>query len=479
MRKRETRESVDMNGYTRRRNHRGSGRFAWCWIISLLIVTALPAAAQDSAETDEFRAARWMLRDAAVRLDERGMELARERLAALTSDPAHGASAYYEIAVADFLSIVWKQDLASMGRSPDEIAARMQRATEALDEAVQREPNLAEAHALYALCERVWANVTEGEESERHGANALRHMERAEALDGGDPRVLTARSILSLTTPGSDAQREGLAQLDEAVAAYRNGPVGSRDRDADWWTLLGRVLRVRSLAFTSPKEALALARETLTLEPDLELLIPTLPSLERTAAAREAEYEPAAPETIRGLNWMLVAQDSVGDGNAEDLPDGRELWYASEPSGERVWFKFILTAEAPREAFGVNLVVDADDDQRSGRQWWGGNGAFTWDRLVTVWLSRPEEAEEGPYRGTMGVADPSGVSVADFANLASGEIAFTFPRDEHAVAIGVPRSFLGDAREVTLVGAVGSDTSWNDDLPNVGSVRIILDRASP
>jgi hypothetical protein len=119
----------------------------------------------------------------------------------------------------------------------------------------------------------------------------------------------------------------------------------------------------------------------------------------------------------------------------------------------------------------VNLVVDTDGDQQTGRQWWGANRQFTWDRLVTVWLTR---TEEGAYRGTVGVGDPEGVKLFDFANLVRGKIEFILPSNEHAVVIGVPRAFLGEAEDVTLVGAVGSNTSWNGDLPDSGSTRIIL-----
>jgi hypothetical protein len=157
-------------------------------------------------------------------------------------------------------------------------------------------------------------------------------MEHSEVLGGDDPRVPRARAILNLSTPGPKAQQEGQTLLADAVTAYRDHPTGDRDRDADWWSLIGRVLRVRSLTFASSEEALALARETLALEPDLALLLPMIPNLEGMAAAADAEYTPAGPVAIGGLKWTLAAEDSAGDGNADNLPDGKELWYASEPS---------------------------------------------------------------------------------------------------------------------------------------------------
>jgi hypothetical protein len=80
---------------------------AWLGTAYLLALAPTGASAQGAVGPDSFKAARWMLRDATVRSDQQGVELARQRRARFTSDSTHGAEdAYYELAVADYIWII-------------------------------------------------------------------------------------------------------------------------------------------------------------------------------------------------------------------------------------------------------------------------------------------------------------------------------------------------------------------------------------
>lgn len=449
-------------------------RTARRWAVGLAIlgsalVVPRSGEAQDTprAGLDDFEMARGMLRDAAVRLDRQGMLHARDRLLRFISDTARAVDAQYAVAEAEYLSVTWKRRLASLGFPRVEIAARMRRASAALDAAIEARPERVEFHALYALCERLWANVTDEGESELHAGRARRHLERAEELDADDPRVIAAGAILYSSTPGADARRESTARLTEALAVLEGVPPNERDRAAGWWALFVRVLRIRALIFPSPEEALSLARETLALEPDLLLVRSILPNLEGMVAALDRRHVPATPEE---LDWKPVAADPAGDGSAADLPDAVELSYA-HGSRDRIWFKFRLDQPFPSGAFGVNLAVDTDGNQGTGQPWWGANRGFTWDRLVTVWVA-PEEGGQTYYRGTVGIGDPDGAALGDYTNLVRGEVEFFFPPGEKAIAIGVSSSALGGAENVAVVGSVGSDVNWNDDIPDAESARV-------
>lgn len=64
----------------------------------------------------------------------------------------------------------------------------------------------------------------------------------------------------------------------------------------------------------------------------------------------------------------------------------------------------------------------------------------------------------------MGVSDLVGMWQGDFANLHRGDVKFAIQPDNKSIIIGVPWSHLTDGELVNVVGAVGSNSAWNDDL---------------
>jgi len=62
--------------------------------------------------------------------------------------------------------------------------------------------------------------------------------------------------------------------------------------------------------------------------------------------------------------------------------------------------------------------------------------------------------------------------MSDFANLYRGDVKFAIQPDDKSIIIGVPWSHLTDGELVNVVAAVGSDSTWNDDLQEEGYATI-------
>ena len=176
-----------------------------------------------------------------------------------------------------------------------------------------------------------------------------------------------------------------------------------------------------------------------------------------------------ASELPKGVAWRELAQDAAGDGARPGLPDARTLSVYDDAKSGRVWFRVGLAEPPPAEGFGVNIVLDLDGRQDNGREWWGANKAFRFDRLVTAFV----QLRDGDvYQGTFGVADADAVFKGEMADA-----RFEMPRlivDEAARAlyVGIPKAALGGSSDVAALAAVGSAFLHNDDVPDKGSARI-------
>jgi hypothetical protein len=166
--------------------------------------------------------------------------------------------------------------------------------------------------------------------------------------------------------------------------------------------------------------------------------------------------------------WRELATDAQGDGTHATLPDATTLSVFEDAGHGLVWFRIGL-AEAPEsEGFGVNLAIDLDGRQDNGREWWGANKAFRFDRLVTAYV---HARDNDVYQGVIGVADADAVAqrMIDPRFAAPRVIV---DRAGRAFVVGVPRAVLEGPAGASVVAAVGSAFTHNDDVPDKAAARV-------
>jgi len=171
---------------------------------------------------------------------------------------------------------------------------------------------------------------------------------------------------------------------------------------------------------------------------------------------------------LRRAHWRELARDASGDGASATAPDVTALSDWIDTKAGMIWFRFELADAVPADGFGVNLVIDADEDQATGTPWWGSNRSFTYDRYVTVWIGRNGDR----LSGVIGVGDAAGAAAGSYNNLEQGGIEVAVDDDARAIMIGVARSTFDADLSANIIAAVGTASAWNDDITDRGHVTI-------
>ncbi|MBS1912973.1 MAG: T9SS type A sorting domain-containing protein [Bacteroidetes bacterium] len=163
--------------------------------------------------------------------------------------------------------------------------------------------------------------------------------------------------------------------------------------------------------------------------------------------------------------WISVAKDARDGANAS-LPDAKEVWYRYDPVGDSLWFRIDVYGSLNVTAFGINIIAQTNDGSPS-IQWWGSN-KFVFSRLASVWVSGP------PYVGIDGIADVTGVIGQNYTNLGQNNVRVQLDQVGNSYYVGIRRADLtsGSPDSLEFIVAVGSNQSWNDDVPNTGSIRV-------
>ena len=239
------------------------------------------------------------------------------------------------------------------------------------------------------------------------------------------------------------------------------------DEAPDFWDLFGLGLVARALVFSPrprPLRAAVFTEGLLEIDPGCRMASEFLRpfTTEREVLAREA---------YAGLDWEELAAEPEPDGAVPGLPDAALVSLAR--TAKACFLRIRLHAPPGERLLGINLLVDADADQATGAPWWGGNTAFTFDRLVTAWVARDES---GTWRGAVGVAEAEPAYAGEMTGLGDGTVGFAVERSAPAVVLRVPQEALG-GDGVRCVVAVGTNAQWNDDVPDEGSLAFGVDRA--
>ena len=167
-----------------------------------------------------------------------------------------------------------------------------------------------------------------------------------------------------------------------------------------------------------------------------------------------------------GHVWTVIAVDPLGDGREPAGFDAAQLSYQYDKSADRLWLRLALFELPKVDEFKVELAIDAGtNDART--PWWGTNTAFTFDRLVSARVNR----RAGTQHASVEIRGKTGSTMSRQAQHDDAEVRVT----DDVVLIGFKRAaLLGATMNVKLIAAVGSDVTWNDEIPNNRSATIDL-----
>src|SRR5438552_13469115 len=121
----------------------------------------------------------------------------------------------------------------------------------------------------------------------------------------------------------------------------------------------------------------------------------------------------SAPVLATAQVYTVLTFDAKGDGRDPSLADAAQLAYRYDKQQDLLLFRIALYGVPNENAFGVNIVIDTGGDDATKMNWWGGNKAFKFDRLITAWVTRGNNG----YERTIGVADVARVNSKQLTNL--------------------------------------------------------------
>lgn len=181
----------------------------------------------------------------------------------------------------------------------------------------------------------------------------------------------------------------------------------------------------------------------------------------------------AAPDSISGLDWTDLATDARGDGDRADSADGRALAYYYDAIRDVLWFRLELYGTVDNERPAVSISIDVDGDQTTGISWYGANTGFTFDKMLSV---GPLEPDGDLVRGYNGITNANGVSRREWINERQGVLTFFVDEPSRAYVVGCSRTDISpDLRRFNVIGSVGANARWNDDIGEQGYAAIDLD----
>jgi hypothetical protein len=220
------------------------------------------------------------------------------------------------------------------------------------------------------------------------------------------------------------------------------------------------------LSLEKPEEAEKVLKNALAIQPNFAMVKNgMLPMTE----------EMTVP-TVRNLDhvaWKKLIADPANDGRNPSWAEAKALSYYYDAPTDTLWFKFDLERLPNPNAFGINLVVDTDQNQQNGLSWWGNNKTFKYDRLVTVWV-----VKTGPnrYRGSVGIGDTHGIQLGRYTSLSHNNLAFHADAEKKVFLLGFKSAELDNDGQFDLIGEVGSNVGWNDDVPDTNSITVNLQK---
>lgn len=411
-----------------------------------------------SGSVREYSLTREMIEDAAIRFDDNGLTMGRERAARLVAS----AEASGDVRLArDAHDLIALSAAAQLFTGNNDVAALQRVAAEGVlhaDRAAALDEHFADGFALGSYIRG--GGLMLGALPPDASAAMRDRFGKAMALDPATPPIALLNALRKSMDPAGPARPEGVqafADLAKRLDAIRAAE-GNRMR---WWDVMSHFwLATVQLTATSPDAAAMRGpiANLVALRPD------SVQFRQLAARVEHRVWLPAA--SVNKLQWRELGRDDAGDGTVAGAPDLRLLEVAR--GDERLWFR--LTFEQPLPAsFGVNVVFDRDGDPNGGMLWWGGTSRFQFDRLVTAWITR----EGDGYFGLIGVTDADGARARIYTKL-SDDVVLRMGNDGKSVVVGVPASALDLTPRAKVIAAGGTHLLWNDNLTAAGGEGIAL-----
>lgn len=432
----------------------------------LACITALLALACFSGQTNEFAAARARLLETSMNADSAGMVQTRQRFEKLLQNEkiarndSLAAWAHYYIAFAN-----WQISFVTFGNRRPETIKLNDEALAHLTETLKLRENFPEAYSVMRRCQ-YWVATLDQTRGRAIWKESMAALKKAQEFAPEHPVVMLEEAINLFYIPpqmGGD-QQKGLERFEAALRRFEAQPAKDAAH-ARWWKATTHMMYGQAyLGVGNIEAAEQECRAALRLEPDYAYVKNTmLPMTQHVPALGMRDFADAT--------WTPLANDSESDGWNPAWAAIKALSYFYDADADTVWLKLDLTRLPNPNAFGINLVIDADEDQSNGASWWGGNRAFKFDRLVTVWVVKNGAHA---YRGAVGVGDFRGVTEGRYLNLFQNNVAFRADSASNMMWLGLKSSALDDDGRMNLIAAVGSNAGWNDDVPDSSSVRLQL-----
>jgi hypothetical protein len=429
--------------------------------IALLLAVAQPAllAASTADDAREVALARELIEDAAIRFDDEGLRLGRERAARLAGaaeaagDAKLARDAHYLVALSTYAQIyTGHNDFPALVRLAREGALHADRAG-ALD------PTFADAFTIAGA--NRFAEFVYGGLAPEVRAAAFDALQKGYKADAKATSSEFFAALGASMDPAGPARPEGVKaygelakRLDARRAAAGPARLGFWDVQAHGWYAIVRLQQVQP--------------DVAALRADLAQLVALRPDsvLARELAMRVEHHARAPASAVQGLSWKPLGTDPAGDGKVQGAPELRSLDVARV--GDRLWFRLGYAQELP-PSFGANLAIDRDGDPSGDAKWWGGQSSFRFDRLVTAWIVR----EGDGYFGLAGISDAAGASTQRMTKLGT-DLLLRVGDDEKSLMLGVPVAALDLGAGAKVLAAGGTNLIWIDNLAGEGEAGIAI-----
>lgn len=190
----------------------------------------------------------------------------------------------------------------------------------------------------------------------------------------------------------------------------------------------------------------------------------------------ESFRTPELPEKIRQFAWNLLLEDTIADGRVPQSSDGKAFYYYHDLKSDSLWFK--LETHNPISLINpaISVSIDTDNNQETGANWYGSNRQFK----VDLMLSAGPVRQGNGYAGYNGLTDAEGIKNRKWINVISNNLTVYFDPEGRAYYLGLKRKDLGAHSDtINLIGSVGANSMWNDDIGRDGDFATIKLKKQP
>jgi tetratricopeptide (TPR) repeat protein len=437
------------------------------FLLAILLCNYAALSCQSHQDADEFAWAKATFLEVSMKADSSAIVQARQRFERLLQDERFmsndslAAWTHYYIALDD-----WLLTFVTFGNQEGQ-KKLMDDALAHLDAATKIKTDLVDAYAVMRRC-LYWRYFLDPSTVKTFGTESQAALQKAKALAPDNPLVILEEAIDLFYKPAAAGgnQEQGLARFQEAIARFEQQPKKDVAYVKWWQAMTYMILGQAYLGVEKPGEAERAFQAALALEPDFEMVKNGMLPMTQLVT-------PPPRRSFNGVSWTTLATDSANDGRNPNWADVKSLALYNDAGSDTLWLKLDLSRFPNPNAFGINLVVDTDQNQQTGANWWGGNKSFRYDKLASVWVVKDGE---NSYRGTVGIADLHGVRLNRYTNLFRNNLAFSADGNKKTMLLGLKRADIDDDGNFNIIAAVGSNVGWNDDIPDTSSITIRLQK---